>query len=103
MRHSSIDASSSLNSVSGSNEDSNNNPPLQVPVTLHLPAWLHRRRSGTSPTSISSSGGMNTRIAQLRNAFGLDDSEELYGQFSCAHTRPRWGAQFLQVGSCGLN
>jgi hypothetical protein len=42
---------------------------------------------------------MGARIAQLRNAFGLDDSEELYGQFSCAHTRPRWGAQFLQVGS----
>lgn len=38
------------------------------------------------------------RIVQLRNAFGLDDSEELYGQFSCAHTRPRWGSQFLQVG-----
>ncbi|KAF6255873.1 hypothetical protein COO60DRAFT_168881 [Scenedesmus sp. NREL 46B-D3] len=39
---------------------------------------------------------MAARVAQLRNAFGLDDSEELYGQFSCAHTRPRWGAQFLQ-------
>ncbi|WIA29864.1 hypothetical protein OEZ86_012333 [Tetradesmus obliquus] len=39
---------------------------------------------------------MGARIAQLRTAFGLDEGEELYGQFSCAHTRPRWGAQFLQ-------
>jgi hypothetical protein len=45
---------------------------------------------------------MGARIVQLRNAFGLDDSEELYGQFSCAHTRPRWGAQFLQVGTTAL-
>lgn len=58
-----------------------------------LPSWLQRRSRRRS----SNSSSMGARIAQLRTAFGLDEGEELYGQFSCAHTRPRWGAQFLQV------
>jgi hypothetical protein len=101
MIGSSTDAQEQSNSVICSNEDCHNSySALQLPITLRLPPWLHRRSSrSSSPASSSSSAGMGARIAQLRNAFGLDDSEELYGQFSCAHTRPRWGAQFLQVGS----
>jgi hypothetical protein len=101
MIGSSTDAQEQSNSVVCSNGDCHNSySALQLPITLRLPPWLHRRSSrSSSPTSSNSSTGMGARIAQLRNAFGLDDSEELYGQFSCAHTWPRWGAQFLQVCS----
>lgn len=37
------------------------------------------------------------RADQLRELFGLGPHEVLCGSFMCSHTRPGWGAQFLQV------